>query len=327
MSARILKPNDNSLKEAASIIRNGGLVAFPTETVYGLGANAFDVLAVAKIFEVKRRPRFDPIIVHIANFKDLERLTLRVDERVKELTQKFWPGPLSLVLPKSNLVPDIVSAGLKDVAIRMPSHPLALKLIKKAKVPIAAPSANLFGCLSPTRAEHVVEQIGNDIDLIIDGGKCPIGIESTVLYLGSKPIILRLGGLVVEEIEKVVGKVEIATLSKSPRSPGQLPRHYSPQTPLKICEKKDFNLPKNIKAGFLAFKPPRDNLPFDVVEVLSSSGNMREAAANLFSCLHKLDRSDLDIIYAEAVPEIGLGRAIMDRLRKAQGIKNGGAVS
>ena len=319
MSAKILKPTDDVLKKAAFIIREGGLVAFPTETVYGLGVNAFDALAVAKIFEVKRRPSFDPIIVHIADFKDLERLTLQIDERAKKLIQKFWPGPFTSVLPKAIVIPDIVTAGLETVAIRMPSHPVALKLIKEAEVPIAAPSANLFGHLSPTIAEHVVEQIGEEIDLIIDGGKCPIGIESTVLDLTSKPTVLRPGGLPLEEIEKVIGKIEVSTLSKRPHSPGQLPHHYSPRTPLKIIGNKEFNVPEGVKAGLLAFKPPEDKLPFERIEVLSISGDLTEASANFFSCLHRLDKADLDVIYAEPVPETGLGRAIMDRLRKAEG--------
>ncbi len=321
MMAEILKPTEDALKKAASVIREGGLVAFPTETVYGLGANAFNANAVAKIFEVKRRPRFDPIIVHIADFNDVERLCLEVDERAKMLIRKFLPGPLTLVLPKSEIVPYIVTAGLETVAIRMPSHPVALKLIKAAKVPIAAPSANFFGCLSPTTAEHVAEQIGREIDLIIDGGKCPIGIESTVLELVEKPTILRLGGLPLEEIEKVIGKLEISTLSKRPRSPGQLQKHYSPRTPLKILE-KDLVVSKDIKAGLLAFTPPKDKLSFEKIEVLSVSGDLSEAACNFFSSLHRLDKAALDIIYAEPVPEIGLGKAIMDRLRKAEGIKN-----
>lgn len=323
MNAKLLEPTDEVLKKAASIIRDGGLVAFPTETVYGLGANAFDALAVAKIFEVKRRPRFDPLIVHIADFSDLERLTLEIDERTKKLTRQFWPGPLTLVLPKATIVPDIVTGGLDTVAIRMPSHPVALKLIKAAEVPIAAPSANLFGRLSPTTAEHVAEQIGKEIDMIIDGGKCPIGIESTVLDLTSIPTVLRPGGLPLEEIGKVIGKVELLALSDRPRSPGQLPHHYSPRTPLKIIRNKEFQVPEGVKAGLLAFKLPKEELPFEKVEVLSISGSLIEAAANFFACLHKLDKAGLDILFAEPVPEKGLGRAIMDRLRKAEGMKNG----
>ena len=322
MTARILKPTDEAIKRAASVIREGGLVAFPTETVYGLGANCFDARAVAKIFEVKRRPHFDPIIVHIADFEDAERLSLGVDEKARMLAQRFWPGPLTLVLPKSEIVPDIVTAGLETVAIRMPSHPVALRLIKEANVPIAAPSANLFGHLSPTTAEHVADQIGGEIDLILDGGRCPVGVESTVLYLTDKPTVLRLGGLPVEEIERVIGKAEISTLAKRPRSPGQFPRHYSPRTPLEILRNKSLDVPKGKKVGLLAFRPPKDKAPFERVEILSASGDLREAAYNFFSCLHRLDKAGLDIIYAEPVPEVGLGRAIMDRLTKAEGISS-----
>lgn len=323
--AKILRPTKENLKEAASIIRRGGLVAFPTETVYGLGANVFDADAVARIFEVKKRPYFDPIIVHIAALEDIKRLCLKVDERARLLIEKFMPGPLTLVLPKTEAVPDIVTAGLSSVAIRMPSHPVAQKLIKEAEVPIAAPSANLFGFLSPTEAIHVVEQLGEEIDLIIDGGRCPIGIESTVLELIEEPTILRLGGLPVEEIEKVIGKVKILTLSNIPRSPGQLPKHYSPRTPLKILKDEKLTLPQNIKAGLLAFKAPNDKIlsfNFEKIEILSKSGDLKEAACNLFTALHRLDKAGLDVIYAEQIPEEGLGRAIMDRLKKAEGIKD-----
>lgn len=327
MMAKIVKPTDQALKEAASLIRKGQVVAFPTETVYGLGANAFEAKAVTKIFEVKQRPYFDPLIVHIADFKDLEKLCRKVNKKARILAKKFWPGPLTLLLPKSKLIPEIVTASLETVAIRMPSHPVALKLIKEARVPIAAPSANLFGCLSPTTAQHVAEQIGKKIGLIIDGGKCPLGIESTVIDPISKTV-LRLGGLPLEEIEKVIGKVKISSFNQLPLSPGQLPHHYCPRTPLKILENKNFNLPKGVKAGLLAFKPPKDKLSFKRIEVLSVSEDLQEAASNFFSSLHKLDKANLDIIYAQPLPEKGLGRAMMDRLRKAESkiyfIKNTG---
>lgn len=321
MKARILKYSREAIREGGLIIRRGGLVAFPTETVYGLGASALNPNAVARIFEVKRRPRFDPIIVHVASFEEVERICVKVDRNARLLIERFWPGPLTLVLPKSDIVPDIVTAGLETVAVRMPSHPVALELIEEAGVPIAAPSANLFGRLSSTTAEHVKEQIGREIDLIIDGGKCPIGVESTVLDLTAKPTILRPGGLPIEEIEKVIGKVKVSPTSKVPRAPGQLPRHYSPQTPIKIIEREELKVPEGIKAGLLAFKQPKDGPLFRMVRVLSPSGDLREAAANLFSSLHELDKAGLDIIYVEPVPEIGLGKAIMDRLRKAEGLR------
>nr|MBC8520689.1 threonylcarbamoyl-AMP synthase [Methanomicrobia archaeon] len=269
------------IKKAAKIIKSDGLVAFPTETVYGLGADAFNPHAVARIFEVKNRPRFDPIIVHIADFSETERLWSYVDKRAEELMEKFWPGPLTLALPKSDIVPDIVTAGLSTVAVRMPSHPVALNLIKEAGTPIAAPSANPFGYLSPTSAEHVREQLGAKIELILDGGKCPVGVESTVILLAEKkPLLLRHGGIALEDIENIIGNVEIAPpTSARPQSPGQLPRHYSPRTHIKLLTGKSEREGK--KVGLFAFTPPSQKEDYEVVEVLSSTGDLVEAAANL----------------------------------------------
>jgi L-threonylcarbamoyladenylate synthase len=311
------------IKDAAEIIKKGGLVAFPTETVYGIGASAFNPEAIARIFEVKQRPRFDPLIVHISDYKDVKNLVQRVDKTVEILIKKFWPGPLTLVLKKSDIVPDIVTAGLNTVAIRMPANPIALELIRESEVPIAAPSANIFGRLSPTTAQHVFAQIGKKIDLIIDGGRTRIGVESTVLDLTDEPTILRPGGLPLEEIEKVLGKVKISPFNKRPRSPGQLLKHYAPRVPLKIIKQDNgLYIPEGLRVGFLAFKSLQRNLPFAAVEILSTTGDLKEAAAKFFSSLHRLEDADIDIIYAEPVPEQGLGRAIMDRLRKAEGLKN-----
>lgn len=315
---RLVAATPQTVEEASAIIRKGGLVAFPTETVYGLGADALNPLAVARIFEAKNRPRFDPIIVHIEDFASLEKLCSSVDERARKLAASFWPGPLALVLPKSEIVPDIVTAGLPTVAIRMPAHPVALELIREAGTPIAAPSANLFAYLSPTTAEHVREQLGDKVDLILDGGKCPVGVESTVIeFSGREPVVLRVGGLPIEEIEDVIGRVKISTASPGRlKSPGQLPRHYSLRTPIILKDEK-LEFPEGKRIGLLAFKSPEEDLAYEMVEVLSPQGDLREAAANLFHCLHKLDGAGLDIIYAEPVPETGLGRAIMDRLHKA----------
>ncbi|WRQ72955.1 MAG: L-threonylcarbamoyladenylate synthase [Methanosarcinales archaeon Met12] len=317
----VVKATPKALQDAGDIIRKGGLVAFPTETVYGLGADALNPQAVARIFEVKNRPRFDPLIVHIADFLEVERLCHSPNEKAEKLIERFWPGPLTITLLKSKVVPDIVTAGLSTVAIRMPAHPVALNLIKKAEVPIAAPSANPFGYLSPTTAEHVKEQIGEKVDMILDGGKCPIGVESTVIDLTeAEPILLRPGGLSLEEIEAVIGKIKLSTIDSSkPRSPGQLPRHYSPRTPIKILKEVGFDMVQGKQVGLLAFTYPKKKLPYKAVEVLSSHGDLREAAANFFTQLHRLDAAGLDIIYAEPVPEVGLGRAIMDRLRRASG--------
>jgi L-threonylcarbamoyladenylate synthase len=315
-----VKATDENIKLASSIIKKGGLVAFPTETVYGLGANALNPYAVAKIFEVKNRPTFDPLIVHIAKIEWLEKLTKEIDDRAFKLIEKFWPGPLTLILPKSQIVPDIVTAGLPTVAIRMPSHPVALALIENSETPISAPSANRFGYISPTTAEHVEKQLGDKIDLILDGGRCPIGVESTVLSLiDDEPTVLRPGGLPVEEIERIIGKVKIQTKSEKPLSPGQLPKHYSPRTPVKIFKSLD-EIKQNENIGILLFKKIDVNIKAKHIEILSENGDLVESAGNLFSALHRLDEANVDIIYAQEVPEVGLGLAIMDRLRKASGV-------
>jgi L-threonylcarbamoyladenylate synthase len=308
-----------AIRQAAEIIRQGGIVAFPTETVYGLGADAYNPLAVARIFEVKRRPYFDPLIVHIAHPAHLKKLVKEIPPSAKRLTEKLWPGPLTIVLLKEENIPDIVTAGLPSIAVRMPDHSMALSLIEESKCPIAAPSANPFGYLSPTTAEHVREQLGDQVDLILDGGPCPVGVESTIVsFLENKPRLLRPGGVSLEEIESIIGKVESSPINDRPSAPGMFPRHYAPRTPIVLdWNEKNRDLYKNRNVGLLAFKEPKSNLKFHSVEVLSKKGDMREAAANLFSAIRHLDALNLDLIVAEPIPEIGLGRAIMDRLRRA----------
>ena len=308
-----------AIHQAAEIIRQGGIVAFPTETVYGLGADAYNPLAVARVFEVKRRPTFDPLIVHIATPAHLEKLVKDIPSGARKLTEKLWPGPLTVVLLKEEHIPDIVTAGLPTVALRMPSHPMALSLIKESKCPIAAPSANPFGYLSPTTAEHVRGQLADQVDLILDGGPCPVGVESTIVsFSENKPRLLRPGGVSLEEIESIIGKVEISPIKDRPVAPGMLPRHYAPRTPIVLdWDEKHLDSYKGKKIGFLAFREPENFLQFQHIEVLSKKGDFREAAANLFSAIRRLDALDLDLILAEAVPEAGLGRAIMDRLRRA----------
>lgn len=315
--ARILVANEEAVREAARLLREGKLVAFPTETVYGLGACALDPKAVARIFEVKERPFFDPLIVHVADLSMARELCDFSDPRALRLVERFWPGPLTLVLPKKPVVPDIVTAGLPTVAVRMPAHPVALRLIREAGIPVAAPSANRFGRLSPTLAVHVARQLGDRIELILDGGKCPVGVESTVLGLADNPTLLRPGGIPLEEIEKVIGKVEEVPFSEVPRSPGQLPSHYAPSVPLRIVS-QEILPPPGLRVGLLAFSSVKYPERFVHIEVLSPSGDLREAAANLFACLHRLEEKGIDLIFAEPVPEVGLGRAIMDRLRKAE---------
>lgn len=315
----ITKPTEIALDLAAQIIKQGGLVAFPTETVYGLGADAFNAEAVAKIFKVKNRPFFDPVIVHIAK-KDQLDLVCRMNKRAEKLIEKFWPGPLTLVLPKKRRIPDIVTAGMSKVGVRMPNNEIALRLITLADTPLAAPSANPFGYLSPTTAEHVYEQLGSKIEMILDGGPCEVGIESTIIeFTDTKPVLLRAGGISVEEITEEIGKVVIATENgKKPQAPGQLSYHYAPKTKLKIVQPDQMDLNTRKKAGFLFFQMPKKYPKSGYYEILSKLGMLDEAATNLFSALHKLDAQGLEVIFAEPVPEEGLGRAIMDRLRKAE---------
>lgn len=309
-----------AILRAAEIIKKGGIVAFPTETVYGLGADAFNPLAIARIFEVKKRPYFDPLIVHVASKVDLGKLVTGIPFDVKRLIDRFWPGPLTVVLWKREEVPDLVAAGLPTVAIRMPDHPMALGLMQEAECPIAAPSANPFGYLSPTTAEHVRDQLGDQIDFILDGGPCEVGVESTIVsFSEGKPRLLRPGGVPLEEIESIIGSVDVSSNGESrPSAPGMLPRHYAPRTPILLdWDEKSFNSDKGKKIGFLAFQGPKGSLRFHHVEILSEKGDFREAAANLFAAIRRLDALKLDVILAETIPEVGLGRAIMDRLRRA----------
>jgi L-threonylcarbamoyladenylate synthase len=306
-----------AIEQAAQIIRSGGLVAFPTETVYGLGAHAENAQAVARIFEVKARPRMDPVIVHVADLEAARRYGAFPDS-ADTLMRKFWPGPLTLIVNKSPLVPEIVTAGLETVAIRIPNHPAALALIRTAGCGIAAPSANPFGYVSPTEAQHVAEQLGDAIDLILDGGPCAIGLESTILSLtGHTPCILRAGGTAVEELRAVLGRVDVLMeASQRPQAPGQLKRHYATQTRLEIADERSENLAPDEKTGLLSLLPPENPQKYAAIEVLSPSGNLREAASNLFRALRRLDALSLDRIVARPVREEGLGLAIMDRLRR-----------
>lgn len=308
----------NEIQKAARIIQEGGLVAFPTETVYGLGADALNPYAVAAIFEVKNRPQFDPLIVHVGDLRQAEILVQKFPPQALKLAEKFWPGPLTLVLPKTSRVPDIVTSALPTVAIRVPNHPLALELIRESARPLAAPSANLFGQVSPTTAEHVRKSLGEKVALILDGGPCSVGVESTILsFAGEEPLLLRPGGIPLEEIQNLIGSVRVQTTAvEKPLAPGQLPQHYATRTPL-VLEVSLEALPEGKKIGLLCLKEPPDPSPYAAVEVLSNKGDLREAATNLFAALRRLDEQRLDLILARPVPHEGLGRAINDRLYKA----------
>lgn len=316
---KILEATEQNIINAANVIKSGGLTAFPTETVYGLGADGLNPIAVSKIFEAKNRPAFNPLILHIANYNQLEEICYLNNKKIELLITSFWPGPLTLVVPKKKIVPDIVTSGNETVAVRMPDHPVALSLISKAGRPIAAPSANRFGELSPTTAEHVAKQLGDNVDIILDGGSCRVGVESTILEVTEDQIIiLRPGGVPVEEIEEAAGKVSLKKInSLKPNSPGQLPFHYAPKIPLKILSEKILEELKGKKVGALFFSENKYNIEFDVVKILSVNKDFHEAAANLFSYLHELENSGVDVIVAESVEETGLGKAIMDRLIKA----------
>ena len=308
----------HALTRGAKIIRAGGVVAFPTETVYGLGADAFNAEAVARIFEIKGRPRFDPLIVHVGDIGTARSVSAEFPPQAVRLAERFWPGPLTLILPKKRIIPGIVTAGMPTVALRMPAHPAALELIHRAGKPIAAPSANPFGRISPTTAEHVLEQLGDSADLIIDGGRCTVGVESTIVSLtGERPLLLRAGGTPAEEIEEVLGPLDSPVHSSGPpESPGRLDSHYAPKTPFYLRSEAP-SLPGSCRTGLLTFREPDGAEVYAAVEVLSKEGSLREAAANLFAAMHRLDAMDLDAILADPLPEEGLGRAVNDRLRRA----------
>lgn len=319
--AQILDGTDpRAIELAAAALQAGELVAFPTETVYGLGADALNERAVAQVFAVKNRPYFDPLIVHLPNQASARAYAVEIDYRATMLMERFWPGPLTLVLRKKPLIPDLVTAGLDSVALRVPAHPVALALLRAVGKPIAAPSANPFGYVSPTTAMHVQELLGDKIKLIVDGGPCRVGVESTVCALTENDaVILRPGGITVEEIEAVIGPVEVATSLADSRSPGTLPRHYSPHVRLQLLAPGE-PLPQprsGEKVGALLMRKRSDVQGFVVVETLSAEGNLLEIAAHLFAALRRIDSLALDRVVIESVPEHGIGRAIMDRLRRA----------
>ena len=306
----------NDINLAAKHIQEGNLVAFPTETVYGLGANALNPLAVAKIFEAKQRPSFDPLIVHIGTLSQLAQLVKESDERIYKLAEKFWPGPLTIVLPKSDIIPDLVTSGLSTVGIRMPGNDIALDLIRTSGCPIAAPSANKFGRISPTTALHVKKQLPG-VDYILDGGKTTVGIESTIIRLTDKGFqILRNGIITKEDLEAIIphdANSEIESLS----APGMLKSHYSPRKKLLIADENSSNTNLS-KAGLISFSGELEKAYAKVIRV-SDKKDLKDYAVNMFEAMHTFeDDNDIETIIAEPVEETGIGIAIMDRLRKAE---------
>lgn len=310
------------ISQAALYLKQGQLVAIPTETVYGLAGNALDVKAVSSIFQTKNRPSFDPLILHVASLEQVNSFVSSFPEKLKRLAEAYWPGPLTVLLPRNASVPDLVTSGLDRVAVRVPNHPLTLELLAQLDFPLAAPSANPFGYISPTQAAHVDAQLGGQIPYILDGGACAVGLESTIVGMeGEQVVIYRLGGLDLSKIEAVVGPVTVQAHSTSnPSAPGQLASHYAPRKPFLVGELNELvpKLTQEGKAfGVLSFSTQFPTLSSDRQFLLSPSQDLQEAAQRLFMGMRLLDESDASLILAEFVPEIGLGRAINDRLKRA----------
>lgn len=303
-----------------TLLERDNIVAIPTETVYGLAGNAFSPAGVATIFQVKNRPAFDPLIVHSDSLQKIKDFVSHFPEKASALAARFWPGPLTLLLPRNRHIPDLVTSGLDTVAVRIPNHPLTLQLLNILDFPLAAPSANPFGYISPTRAEHVENQLGNQIPYILDGGPSQVGIESTIIgFEGEKAIIYRLGGISIEDIEKIIGPVQVMPHSSSnPQAPGMLKSHYAPRKPVYIENISPLlqKYPAD-KIGVLAFQQAVDGIPHANQIILSQNGDFSEAAQHLFAGLRQLDTLPIDIIYAELLPEKDLGRAVNDRIKRA----------
>jgi L-threonylcarbamoyladenylate synthase len=308
------------IQQAKALLKSGEVVGIPTETVYGLAANAFDEKAVAKIFAVKNRPSFDPLIVHTADVSTITEFTLHLPEKAKTLADTFMPGPLTLLLPKKNIIPDMVTSGLQQVAIRIPKHPLTQQLLQELPFPLAAPSANPFGYISPTTAQHVEDQLGEKIKYILDGGPCHVGVESTIFgFEDGLPTIYRKGGLAIEAIEDLIGPVQVREHSSSnPKSPGMLKSHYAPGCPVILGNIKTLiQQHRDKRIGIISFKDHYPGIEPGLNIILSEKGDYTEAARHLFSGMRQLDKLKPEVILAELLPEEGLGRAINDRLRRA----------
>ena len=304
------------LFEAQSLLKSGKLVAIPTETVYGLAANALNADAVIHIFETKNRPHFDPLIVHVASHEQVADVAIDISEAAHLLMRKLWPGPLTIVLRKHECIPHIVTSGLDTVGVRMPDHALTLELLRSLDFPLAAPSANPFGYISPTSALHVAEQLGERIPYILDGGECRVGVESTIIDCTTAiPSVLRLGGTSVETIQELIGEVNVNAISTSaPQAPGMLHSHYAPRKPLLVGNIHELLHEHGSNVSILSFKDSFHN--FRNIR-LSETGDLHEAARNLFAAMRKLDADHHELIIAEFVPDFGLGRAINDRLKRA----------
>lgn len=309
-----------ALSAAIELLRRDEVVAVPTETVYGLAGNALSPRAVASIFEIKNRPRFDPLIVHTSSVERLSQYAAAFPAAARRLAEQFMPGPLTLLLDKAAIIPDLVTAGSPRVALRIPNHPLTLSLLQQLDFPLAAPSANPFGYISPTTAQHVADQLGDQVPYILDGGPCRVGVESTIVgFEDGQTVIYRKGGVPVEEITALIGPVQVREHSTSnPNAPGMLKSHYAPGAKVVIGNVEEL-LPayEGQRVGVIRFRKTTAKLPAEHQLILSPQGDFAEAARRLFAGMRQLDALQLDIILAELLPEEGLGRAVNDRLRRA----------
>ena len=311
----------SDISKAIELLNKEDVVAIPTETVYGLAGNIYSEKAIRKIFEVKQRPLFNPLIVHIPSIDHLEKIVREFPVKAQKLAEAFWPGSLTLILPKRLNIPEIVTGGKDTVGVRIPNHPVTLSLLKQLSFPLAAPSANPFNRISPTSSDHVKAYFENTLSMVLEGGECKNGIESTIIgFENNEAILYRLGGISVEDIEKIIGKIQIRNISETtPNAPGMLAKHYAPKTKMFLLDDLDKFIENNKsrKIGVLRFQGKLNTTRFEHIEILSKSGDLKEAASKLYSTLHKLDSLNLDLIVAERFPDVGLGKSINDRLERA----------
>lgn len=311
----------NNIGKAVEILNNEDLVAIPTETVYGLAGNIYSETAIRKIFEVKQRPLFNPLIVHLHSIDQLAEIVREIPEKAQQLADAFWPGSLTLILKKKNAIPDLITAGKDTVAVRIPNHPVTLSLLKELSFPLAAPSANPFNRISPTSAQHVENYFKDSIQMVLEGGECTNGLESTIVgFENGEPVLFRLGAISLEEIEAVVGKIAVKNKKEeAPDAPGMLAKHYSPRTKTHLVTDVEAFVSEhpNHAIGVVRFSETIVAPSVKHVEILSRSGDLKEAASNLYRALHILDDLGLDVIVAERFPDIGLGKSINDRLERA----------
>lgn len=304
---------------AKAFLEAGDVVGIPTETVYGLAGNALNPNALLRIFAVKNRPAFDPLIVHTDSLEKVSQYVTHIPDAARRLAQTVWPGPLTLLLPKRDIIPDLATSGLSTVAIRVPNHPLTLALLRSLDFPLAAPSANPFGYISPTTARHVTDQLGNQIPYVLEGGPCGIGLESTIIgFDEEQPTVYRLGGMAIEELTALVGPLNVRDQSSSnPKAPGMLSSHYAPHKPVFLLQPDEQPDLVDAQTGALVFCEPLAKIPLDNQLIMSPSGDVTEAAKNLFAYLRALDALPLTRVYAQLLPNEGLGRAVNDRLKRA----------